>query len=152
MRLVIGFSRRRTRRSLEHRARNETGMGASRSRATKVREGGFECSHRREVERRMGRRMELEGSVWQGREPEDVVDRLGRGRAERYLAVAGGHLLDHVGLAQLLSVQRVGVGDRHTAARLADELNVVALNVLDHQDLHLGQKVERELVHLRKDG
>mmetsp|Transcript_33852 Transcript_33852/g.74291 ORF Transcript_33852/g.74291 Transcript_33852/m.74291 type:complete len:275 (+) Transcript_33852:605-1429(+) len=70
-----------------------------------------------------------------------------------HLAVAGGHLLDHVGLAQLLSVQRVGVGDGHTAARLADELNVVALNVLDHQDLHLGQKVERELVHrVAQDG
>mmetsp|Transcript_5439 Transcript_5439/g.10695 ORF Transcript_5439/g.10695 Transcript_5439/m.10695 type:complete len:316 (-) Transcript_5439:489-1436(-) len=62
------------------------------------------------------------------------------------LAVARLLLLDQVCLAQLLSLEGVDVGHRHAAARLGDELDVVALNVGHNEDLHLGEEVEREVV------
>eukprot|EP00962_Isochrysis_galbana_P000699 scaffold190_cov112-Isochrysis_galbana.AAC.2 len=75
----------------------------------------------------------------------DGLARIGHAGDADDLAVARRDLLHQLGLAQLLRVEGVDVGDRKAAARLADELDVVTLNVLDHQDLHLGQEVEREV-------
>mmetsp|Transcript_51773 Transcript_51773/g.118977 ORF Transcript_51773/g.118977 Transcript_51773/m.118977 type:complete len:320 (-) Transcript_51773:820-1779(-) len=63
------------------------------------------------------------------------------------LALPSGHLLHEVGLAELLGVDSVGVGDGHATARLADELHVVALDILDNKYLHLCEEVQRQLVH-----
>ena len=51
-----------------------------------------------------------------------------------------------IGGAELLSVHGVGMGDGGAAQGPADELHVRSLHVGDHQDSHLGQEVEGELV------
>mmetsp|Transcript_27810 Transcript_27810/g.65685 ORF Transcript_27810/g.65685 Transcript_27810/m.65685 type:complete len:452 (+) Transcript_27810:162-1517(+) len=76
----------------------------------------------------------------------DRLARVGHPRDHDDLAVARLLLLDHVCLAQLLRVEGVDVGHGQAAARLRDEVYVVALDVGDHEDLHLCEEVQREVV------
>jgi hypothetical protein len=46
----------------------------------------------------------------------------------------------------LFGGEGVDVGDGLAAQRARDELNVVALHVRDHHHVHLGQKVQGEVV------
>mmetsp|Transcript_14743 Transcript_14743/g.41509 ORF Transcript_14743/g.41509 Transcript_14743/m.41509 type:complete len:230 (+) Transcript_14743:398-1087(+) len=54
-------------------------------------------------------------------------------------------LLHQLGIAELLRLEVVDVGDRQALEGLGDELNIIPLDVLDDHDLGLGQVVERQL-------
>mmetsp|Transcript_39722 Transcript_39722/g.122315 ORF Transcript_39722/g.122315 Transcript_39722/m.122315 type:complete len:411 (-) Transcript_39722:501-1733(-) len=62
------------------------------------------------------------------------------------LAVARRHLVDELRAAELFRVEGIDVCDGQAAARLADELDVVAFDVLDDEDLHLCEEVQRQVV------
>mmetsp|Transcript_1502 Transcript_1502/g.3826 ORF Transcript_1502/g.3826 Transcript_1502/m.3826 type:complete len:487 (+) Transcript_1502:210-1670(+) len=77
----------------------------------------------------------------------DGLASVGHARDLDDLALARRDLLDELGFPELLCVEGVDIRDREAATRLADELNLVALDVFDHEDFHLGEEMERELVH-----
>lgn len=56
-------------------------------------------------------------------------------------------LLDEVSVAELVLAERVDVGDGLAAEALGQEADLVALDVLDDEDLELGEEVQRDLVH-----
>mmetsp|Transcript_41360 Transcript_41360/g.113799 ORF Transcript_41360/g.113799 Transcript_41360/m.113799 type:complete len:399 (+) Transcript_41360:594-1790(+) len=77
----------------------------------------------------------------------DGLARVGHPRHLDDLAIARRALFHQVGAPKLLRMEGVDVRDGQAAARLADKLNVLALDVLDDENLHLGEEVEREFVH-----
>lgn len=54
--------------------------------------------------------------------------------------------LNEVGRAELVLAKRVDIGNRFAASGFADEFDLVALNVLDAEDVELGEKVQRQIV------
>jgi hypothetical protein len=81
---------------------------------------------------------------------DDDGDGLARVLDARELDDAGANrlnLLDEFGIAKLLLRKVVNVRNGLASSRLADELDLFSLNVLDGHDLQLGQKVQGQVVH-----
>ena len=64
-----------------------------------------------------------------------------------FRVVAQSDLFDQLTGSQLLSGQLIDMRNRHAAHRLADELHLVTLDVLDHHNALLGQEMQSQVRH-----
>ena len=66
---------------------------------------------------------------------------------DNFAASASAALFNEASRAELISLKLINVGNRRSVDSLGDEINVIAIDVLDHHNLLLGEEMESKVVN-----